>query len=462
MNEAAPSLPEAFGPFVLAKLIHLGGMGELFLARSPIPGFPVVVVKRLRPDLIGMVPFERFRHEAELAVRLQHPNVVQSLSVGEVERRRYLALEPIIGQSLMSLSERLVEKKAGIPAELVTRVMIDVLSALAYLHAACDERGRPLDLLHRDITPGNVLIGYDGEVKIGDFGVASSHMTENLALTQPGTVVGTPAYVAPEFLRGDDMGPTVDIYGLGGVAYRLLTGKSPFEGQNRVVVMKVMGQAPPPARELRPDAPRWLTDIIDRMLAHDPSVRPQSAAELRDQLAMVAENAGCLASNPQLGRYLSNCFEPERSRDEATVRAIAHIDLASIVQVKKGSTVVLASSGSAPKLLPKLERKRDVRPVRAMPAPVSAELGWGSAAAAAALAVLLGILSASPEASRRWNRERDVSERLDAASALLADSQAIEARKALLLSLSADRAFAVGDVRRAETYVEDLERYLDR
>ncbi len=465
-DERPPELPERFGPFVLAKLIHRGGMGELFFARSPLESFPVVVVKRLRPDLGGIVPLERFKHEAELAVRLMHPNVVQSLHAGEVGARRYLALEPIVGRSAAELSDRLNERRIQVPPRFVTRMMVDVLSALAYLHSACDEHGEHLSLLHRDVTPGNVLIGYDGEVKVTDFGVARSLMSMGLGLTQPGTVVGTPAYVAPEFLRGDDLAPTVDIYGLGGVAYRLLTGASPFPGAARVMVMKAMGQTPRPAAELRPDAPPWLTDLIDRMLAHDADRRPQNAAELKNLLTTVAESVGCLASSVQLGRWLSRHFEQERARDEATTRAVALIDLESI-SPRKESMIVLADAGTAPRLLARIpppppppempppSPNPPARPVSRRRSKRKRELGL---AGALALAVVLGLLSA-PVQSDRFERLRNVSARLDGAARMIAGSP--RAEEALELLERADRAFARGDLPRSEAYVKDLERLLD-
>ena len=140
-----------------------------------------------------------------------------------------------------------------------------------------------------------MLIGYDGDVKVTDFGVARSLMSAGLKLTQPGTVVGTPAYVAPEFLRGEKLAPTVDLYGLGGVAYRLLTGKSPFPGTARVVVMKAMGQTPVPAGELRPDAPRWLTEGVADFVGRPPAPRLPDAADVA-QLPSDADLAGPAAS----------------------------------------------------------------------------------------------------------------------------------------------------------------------
>jgi serine/threonine protein kinase len=452
-----PELPERFGQFVLAKLIHRGGMGEVFFARAPFDAWPVVVVKRLRPDLVGMVPLERFKHEAELSVRLQHPNVVQSLHAGEVRSTRYVAFEPIVGRSVAQISDRLVERRTAVPARFVTRMMVDVLSALSYLHGACDERGEHLRLLHRDVTPGNVLIGYDGEVKLTDLGVARSLMSVNLGLTQPGTVVGTPAYVAPEFLRGEPLAPMVDIYGLGGVAYRLLTGTSPFPGSARVVVMKAMGQTPRPAAELRPDAPPWLTDLIDRMLAHDPSQRPTDARELKVTLSQVAESAGCLASSTQLGRWLSNQFEEEKSSDETMVRAIARIDLES-VSPKIEPTIVLAQSGSAPRILPTIparsERTRPIATPPAEPGP-SRRKQIAGVLGAVALGAVLGLVSASGGAGERWERAAEVSQRLDAAAARAGDRT-----DALELLYRADRAFSAADWVRAELYLEELERRL--
>src|SRR5262249_56621881 len=165
------------------------------------------------------------------------------------------------------------------------RLLIDALAGLSYVHGAREPDGRPLMLVHRDVTPGNVLVGYDGVARVGDFGLAKSLLTERSKLTNHGEILGTPHYLAPEVIRGEGASPVSDLYGLGAVMYRFLTGVAPHQGTTAEVLLKVLSEQPRPLSDLRPDLPPWLVAFIHRMLENDSSRRPHDAAALLKQLS---------------------------------------------------------------------------------------------------------------------------------------------------------------------------------
>ncbi|MEL6190164.1 MAG: serine/threonine-protein kinase, partial [Myxococcota bacterium] len=245
---------QRFGPFVVCRSIGRGGMGEVFLARTPWEAQPLAAVKRLRPDVARVPTFrERFRHEAELARRLSHPNLVGTLDIGEVEGQVYVATELVLGKDTGFIADRLRLRSQGGPVAVAIRLLLDGLAGLAYVHGAQDEDGRPLNLVHRDVTPGNLLLGYDGRSRLADFGLAKSYLSEGSGLTKQGEILGTPHYLPPEVVRGERARPASDIYGLGAVAYRFLTGIAPFQGSTSEVLNKVLKERPRPLAELRPD-----------------------------------------------------------------------------------------------------------------------------------------------------------------------------------------------------------------
>ena len=234
-------------------------MGEVFVARTPWPKNPVAAVKRLRPDVARVPTFEeRFQHEAELSVRLSHGNVVSTLNVGSVEGQLYVASELILGKDAGLIADRLRERGQGGPAAVAIRLLLDTLSGLAYVHGVRDKDGKTLKLVHRDVTPGNVLVGYDGTARVADFGLAKSVLTEKSKLTNHGEILGTPHYLAPEVIRGEQASPVSDLYGLGAVMYRFLTGIAPHQGSTAEVLLKVLTEEPRPLSDLRPDLPPWL------------------------------------------------------------------------------------------------------------------------------------------------------------------------------------------------------------
>ena len=310
--------PADFGPFRLMRRLTRGGMGELYYARTSWPDAPVAVLKRLRPDATEEMFVRRFEHEADLAVRLDHPNLVRALQVGSVGTALYVASEPVIGQNAAEIRRRFRQRGMFLPMPLVLSVMYDVLSAMIYLHHSQES----LQIIHRDISLSNILIGYDGTAKLLDFGIAKSALTRELNLTQ-GCIVGTPAFLAPEIVLGAAPTRQTDIYGLGAVAYSLLTNRTPFEGDVSGLLFRVVSERPIPIRELRPDVPQWLEALVHGMMAADPDARPRSAREILDGLDEQSSDRDACERRKQTSRVIREMFAYEHREEIQLLRAIA-------------------------------------------------------------------------------------------------------------------------------------------
>lgn len=299
-------------------------MGEVYIARTRHPDRPVVAIKRLRGDVARVPTFaERFEHEAQLAVRLAHPNVVATIDVGTVGTVLYVASELVLGKDTGVIADRLRERGQGAPVAVVVRILLDVLQGLAYVHSARERDGRWLALVHRDVTPGNVLVSYEGVARMADFGLAKSQLTDKSNLTSHGEILGTPHYMAPELVRGAKASPSSDLYGLGAVTYRILTGLAPFTGSTTEVLMKVLNERPRPLTEWRPDLPQWFAGIVHELLDPDPKRRPFDAGLLARRLEHEAEGARLLLPHASVGRWLSQLFEEEKAREIDEYEAIA-------------------------------------------------------------------------------------------------------------------------------------------
>ena len=229
-----------------------GGMATVYLARDTELDRPVAV-KVLDAADEGLRA--RFVREARLAARLSHPNVVSVFDAGEDGGRPYIVMEHVEGQTVAELLAR----RGRLPPDEARGLALQAARGLAHAHAA--------GLVHRDIKPQNLLLREDGTLKVADFGIARA--AEDTSLTQPGTVLGTAAYLAPEQARGEQATPASDVYSLGAVLYELLTGRPPLE-------------TAAPVRELAPEVPRDFEDVVMRCLARNPSYRP---TDLEGELA---------------------------------------------------------------------------------------------------------------------------------------------------------------------------------
>ena len=302
--EAASMIGRTFGGYRIVSAVRRGGMGEILLAEvadGPNRGAQVVVKRPLCDD------DERrrwlFGSEVQIALRLDHPNIVRVLDAPIVEDRPCLIMEFVQGWCLGDVIRRCGELSEAIPPEIAAAITIEVLGALEYAHALELEDGTPMNLIHRDITPENVMLSRDGAVKVTDFGVAKSNVS--LVATRLGELRGTIRYMSPEHLQGDEQDGRSDLFSLGLVLFEMLTGTSPFERGSPTATLRatVTGNRRPIVELLPPDAAP-LASVIERALAVDPNDRFESAAAMRHALLAL----GTAATAADLSGYLRTCF----------------------------------------------------------------------------------------------------------------------------------------------------------
>ncbi|HZX42028.1 MAG TPA: serine/threonine-protein kinase, partial [Myxococcaceae bacterium] len=230
------------GKYQLLRKLATGGMAEVFLAKTDGPmGFEkLLVIKRILPHLAEDPQFvEMFLAEAKLAARLNHPNLVQLFDFGEAEGSYFIAMEYIDGATLRLLLARSRDLRSPMSLALGARIVSLAAEGLAYAHDFRDQvTDEPLHLVHRDVSPDNILIGRSGAVKLVDFGIAKARGQNHH--TQAGTVKGKVAYMAPEQLRGEPLDRRVDLYALGVVLYELCTGRMPFEASSDASMVRAV------------------------------------------------------------------------------------------------------------------------------------------------------------------------------------------------------------------------------
>lgn len=314
MTNFAENLQEALGTgYELERELLGGGMSRVFVAKDRSLG-RTIVVKVLPPDLAAGVNRERFRREIQLAAQLQHPHIVPLLSAGEHGELLWYTMPYIDGESLRAA----IERKKPFSVRDVTRILHDVVDALAHAH----KRG----VIHRDIKPANILT-QGSHALVTDFGVAKalSAALPGVGVTTAGMAIGTPSYMAPEQLAGD---PTadhrIDLYAVGLLAYELLTGESPFAGPSpRETMAAQLTRDPTPLHEVNPAVPASLSALIMRLLAKDPDQRPASADAVLEELDSATIPAG---TTPVSGGILA---APARS----VTRVFAVIGLLAVIFV---------------------------------------------------------------------------------------------------------------------------------
>ena len=266
-------------------------MAEIWEARlKGVEGFErTVALKIILPEVAADVQFSRlFIQEAKISVALGHAHIGQVYELGKVDERYFIAMEFIAGQTLLSMARRAGESGAALPASLACYVGATVADALDYAHRKTDVQGAALRIVHRDVTPQNIMVSYEGEVKLIDFGVASAATA--LSRTQPGIIVGKFGYMSPEQVRGRPLDGRSDVFSLGIVMHEILTGRRLFAAPTvpEVLAMVRGGNIPVPST-LNPRIPSSLDSIVLAALERDVEKRLTSgamAASLRRVLAL--------------------------------------------------------------------------------------------------------------------------------------------------------------------------------
>src|SRR3954462_9254088 len=331
------------GKYKLVRLIAAGGMAEVYLARQAgAAGFEkLVCLKRILPHLARDKQFvEMFLNEARLAARLDHPNIVSIYDLGEASGNYFIAMEFIDGPSLRAAAKRALERGERLPIPEIVKIVSMAAAGLHYAHDLTDAAGKPLGLVHRDISPDNVLVHRNGTAKVVDFGIAKA--ASSSSQTRTGTLKGKVAYMPPEQLRGEQLDRRTDVFALGVVLYELLAGKRPWEGTSEVALIgKIMTEEPQPLGQIREDAPQELIDIVDRALAKDRSQRYQSCHELQSDLEALIVHMGQSISPARVSDFVKAYSPPPSSS--------ANIPEASSAEIQQIEDE-LNGTGAAPSL----------------------------------------------------------------------------------------------------------------
>jgi len=304
--------PIVYGPYQLLERVARGGMAEVFRAkRSGIEGFEkILAVKRILAHLSDNKEFvDMFVNEAKLVAGLTHTNIVQILDLGRLETSYYIAMEYVHGRDLRTIQKRSMDRELPIPIDLCAYVVSNVCAALEYAHRKKDEAGRPLEIVHRDISPQNILISFEGAVKLTDFGIAKA--AAKASTTDKGTLRGKLLFMSPEQAWGRPMDRRADVFSLGIVFYELLAGEKPFVGAGEISVLEMVRQSElRPLRSLKPEVPELLERVVMKALERDPDDRYQDAGDMhRDLEQMLSKTQAHLASG--LMRYLELLFDRE-------------------------------------------------------------------------------------------------------------------------------------------------------
>ena len=310
-------IPEELGKYKIIQRLAIGGMAELFLARvTGLEGFEkYVAIKRILPLYAEDSHFvDMFLDEARLAARLDHQNIVQVHDIGQDDGAYFFAMEYLHGEDAQELLKAESDRHGHIPLEQALTIITGVAAGLQYAHEKRDNDGLPLHIVHRDVAPSNIIITYDGGVKLVDFGIARAHFRRSQ--TEAGRVKGKLSYMSPEQCRGEELDARSDIFALGIVMYELTTMSRLFRVRrsNKLEVMEriVKGDIMPPSARV-PDYPAPLEAIVMRALRTSRKQRYQTAGELLHDLEEFAKQSGLSLSSQALARYLRETigYRPE-------------------------------------------------------------------------------------------------------------------------------------------------------
>ena len=308
-----PFRPVPFGRYTLLTQLATGGMGEIFLARlEGMQGFEkLCVIKKILPQLAADPEFvERFVGEARTLVKLSHGSIAQVLDMGLQEGEAFMALEHVDGKDLRKVAARARDKQQPLPLSFVLFVMGRVLDALAYAHRKKGDDEGELNLVHRDISPQNILISYEGEVKVIDFGLAKSRLSA--AKTNPSIILGKFLYMSPEQARHLPVDRRSDLYAVGLCLYELLSGKNPFDLLPPGELMSaVVHPNIPSLAQVAPGVPAPVSELVMKALAVDPAQRFQNAEELRGRLGACLLEHDASSGPESISRFMHELFASE-------------------------------------------------------------------------------------------------------------------------------------------------------
>jgi len=327
MDEQAPVL---YGKYQLLDLLARGGMAEVFKAKSHgVEGFEkILVIKRILPELSQNPQFvEMFINEAKIAVSLSHANIVQVFDLGRADDTYFIAMEFVAGYDLATILARGKKLNKPIPQELAVYVVSEVAKGLDYAHRRRDAQLKPLHIVHRDVSPQNALISFEGEVKLTDFGIAQAALAVE-EKTDAGVLKGKYAYMSPEQARGEPVDGRTDLFALGTVLYELLSGQNPFyvPESSYETLRKVREHDFVPLSTRLPEIPKELAAIVERAMSATPDERQPNAGALYEELVQFLYSSGRRVSGHDLADFLLELRRAselaQQAPDDARLRAV--------------------------------------------------------------------------------------------------------------------------------------------
>ena len=305
-----------FGKYWLVKRLGVGGMGQVYLAKLAGPeGFEkLVVIKTVLEDRTEDPSFLRmFFAEARVAAQLQHPNIAHIYELGKIEDTHYIAMEYLRGKTLREILVRLKEADAHMHPVHVIEIISALCEGLSHAHNARDIHGRPMGLVHRDVSPHNVFVTYNGIAKVIDFGIAKSEMSSHK--TETGMVKGKLAYLSPEQSRATDIDKRSDIYAAGICLYEALSGINPFQRANAVLTLQAVasGECAPVSTHDPAFAP--FDAILNRAMSKDPSTRYGDCADMRDDLLELRHSKVLKSAPTRLSEFMAALFADDMATE---------------------------------------------------------------------------------------------------------------------------------------------------
>ncbi len=340
-----------FGQYLLLSKIATGGMAELFKAkRKGVEGFEkILAIKRILPHMSDNEEFiTMFIDEAKLAAQLTHHNVCQIFDLGKIDNSYYIAMEYVHGKDLRAVLKAARTKSKAIPAELGILITSKICSALDYAHRKNDSTGQPLNLVHRDVSPQNILITYEGDVKLVDFGIAKA--ATKVHVTQHGALKGKLLYMSPEQAWGKAVDRRSDIFSVCAVLYEMLAGRPLFfeDSDTEVTILEKVREARvTPICSVVPTLPKELEKILNKGLQKNPDDRYQLASELQKDLDNLIYTEGYNATSASLASFARNLF-PEEWVQESGGRETLVIGKEITDQFKSKQPEKVADKSAAP------------------------------------------------------------------------------------------------------------------
>jgi serine/threonine protein kinase len=345
-------------------------MASVWVARlSGKHGFEkLVAIKTILPKLAADPRFRRmFVDEACIAARIDHPNVAQVFDLGEERGVPYLVMEYVDGDSLSKLNRACQKRGVSIPASVILRVLADACAGLHDAHELKGEGGRALSIVHRDISPHNVLCSTRGVVKLIDFGIAKTD-SGDAASAESGVLKGKIQYMAPEQALGRPVDRRADLWGVGAILYHLLAGKAPYEGDSQLAMLHMLGSGVPP-RPLPSEVHPAIAALARKALALDPAKRYATAADLRDAIERTMVMAQLTATAADVAAFsMQHLADRAQRRRDAIDRALAASSKRVRAEEATGDTLAGVQRASSDAIADALRPPFDVRPDAALPA----------------------------------------------------------------------------------------------